>query len=149
MTDSLSKYFCKNVLNENKLLKERITKLEYSILVYAEQKKQLREENMRLKETIKKMEQFGVNNLPQEQERDPVINYDKLFEEFLESDTAKELYQKSKTEADFSRWKSQMKKRRNTKVNQKRLNQWIELKKKDNDVMKKLQREIKKLKLMI
>jgi hypothetical protein len=54
-------------------------------------------------------------------------NYDQLFNDFLSSDMVKELYEEKKPVMNFNQWKSQMKKRKNTKINQKRLNEWVEI----------------------
>jgi hypothetical protein len=54
-------------------------------------------------------------------------NYEQLFNDFLCSDMVKELYEEKKPEMKFNMWKSQMKKRRESKINQKRLNVWVEM----------------------
>lgn len=58
-------------------------------------------------------------------------NYEQLFNDFLLSDMVKELYDESNSKADFGRWVSQMKKNKNYKVNQKRLNQWVEIRREE------------------
>jgi hypothetical protein len=58
-------------------------------------------------------------------------NYDQLFSDFLLSDIVKELYESSKGKTEFGRWVSQMKKNKNYKVNQKRLNQWVEIRREE------------------
>jgi hypothetical protein len=58
-------------------------------------------------------------------------NYDQLFSDFLLSDMVKELYESSKGKTEFGRWVSQMKKNKNYKVNQKRLNQWVEIRREE------------------
>jgi len=54
-------------------------------------------------------------------------NYEQLFNDFLSSDMVKELYEEKNPTMKFNMWKSQMKKRRESKINQKRLNGWIEM----------------------
>ena len=44
-------------------------------------------------------------------------NYDQLFSDFLLSEAVKELYEEKKPVMNFNQWKSQMKKRKNTKIN--------------------------------
>jgi len=54
-------------------------------------------------------------------------NYEQLFNDFLSSDMVKELYEEKNPTMKFNMWKSQMKKRRESKINQKRLNVWVEI----------------------
>lgn len=54
-------------------------------------------------------------------------NYNQLFSDFLCGDMVKELYESSKSKTEFGRWVSQMKKNKKSKINQKRLNDWIEI----------------------
>jgi hypothetical protein len=54
-------------------------------------------------------------------------NYEQLFNDFLCSDMVKELYESSKSKTEFGRWISQMKKNKKSKINQKRLTGWIEI----------------------
>ena len=54
-------------------------------------------------------------------------NYEQLFSDYVCSDIVKELYESSKSKTEFGRWISQMKKNKKSKINQKRLNEWIEI----------------------
>ena len=115
MTDRLGKILCKDLVNENKMLKERITKLEYSIVVYAEQKKQLREEiqaiNRRQPIIVKRKEEK---------------NYDELFEEYLKSDYVEKYHKSRNMKASLGHYKSQLRKNKNSNANKNRFNTWYE-----------------------
>jgi len=116
MTDRLGKLLCKDLVNENKMLKERITKLEYSIVVYAEQKKQLREEI----EAINRRQ-------PILKKRETITEpYDELFEEYLNSEYVEKYHKSRNMKATLGHYKSQLRKNKNSNANKKRFNTWYE-----------------------
>jgi len=137
MTERLGKLLCKDILNENKMLKERITKLEYSIVVYAEQKKQLRQEiqaiNRRQPALVKKKEEK---------------TYEELFEEYINSDYVENYHKSRNMKASFGHYKSQLRKNKNVNANKKRFNIWYETIYK-SDIKKQFYIEVEKLREMI
>lgn len=137
MTDRLGKILCKDLVNENKMLKERITKLEYSIVVYAEQKKQLREEI----EAINRRQPVIVK-------RKEDRNYDELFEEYLKSDYVEKYHKSRNMKASLSHYKSQLRKNKNSGANKKRFNTWYETIYQSN-IKKQFYIEVEKLREMI
>ena len=137
MTDRLGKILCKDLVNENKMLKERITKLEYSIVVYAEQKKQLREEI----EAINRRQPVIVK-------RKEDRNYDELFEEYLNSDYVKKYHKSCNMKASLGHYKSQLRKNKNSGANKKRFNNWYETIYQSN-IKKQFYIEVEKLREMV
>jgi len=138
MTDRLGKLLCKDLINENKMLKERITKLEYSIVVYAEQKKQLREE-------IK-----AINSRqPILKKRETITEpYDELFEEYLKSDYVEKYHKSRCMKASLGHYKSQLRKNKNSNANKNRFNTWYETIYKTRN-LKQFYIEVEKLREMI
>ena len=137
MTDRLGKILCKDLVNENKMLKERITKLEYSIVVYAEQKKQLREEI----EAINRRQPVIVK-------RKEDRNYDELFEEYLNSDYVEKYHKSRNMKASLGHYKSQLRKNKNSGANKKRFNNWYETIYQSN-IKKQFYIEVEKLREMV